>query len=181
MLFLPLNNLIFLLGRQDLHTLKRQERGSLVAQWIKDLEMSLQWPRLLLRCGLGPWPRKVHMPQVCQKNLILILKNCKKVREWEFPLWLSKLRTGLVSVRTRIQSLASVSGLRIQRCCQLLCRSQIWLRSGIAMALAWPSATALIQLLAWELLHATGVAIKRKEKGKRIIPNRKHIKTMNKF
>ena len=35
-----------------------------------------------------------------------------------FPLWLSGLRTRLVSVRTRVRSLSSgsFSGLRIQRC-----------------------------------------------------------------
>ena len=38
--------------------------------------------------------------------------------------------------RFRVQSLASLSGLRIQRCRELWCRSQMQLRSGIAMVLA---------------------------------------------
>ena len=40
----------------------------------------------------------------------------------------------LVSVRMQIQSLASLSGLRIQRCRELWCRSQMWLRFHIAVA-----------------------------------------------
>ena len=35
-----------------------------------------------------------------------------------------------------IRSLALLSGLRIQHCCELWCRSQTWLRSGIAAAVA---------------------------------------------
>ena len=46
-------------------------------------------------------------------------------------LWLSGLTAQLVSVSTRVQSLASLSGLRIQRCGELWCRLQMWLRSHI--------------------------------------------------
>ena len=34
----------------------------------------------------------------------------------------------------RVQSLALLSGLRIWRCCQLWCRLQKWLKSGVAVA-----------------------------------------------
>ena len=54
----------------------------------------------------------------------------------EFPLWLSGLRTQLVSMRTQAQSLASVSGLRIWHSCELRCRLQMQLRSCVAVALA---------------------------------------------
>ena len=37
--------------------------------------------------------------------------------------------------RLQVQSLASLSGLRIQRCCELWCRSQTRPRSGIAVAI----------------------------------------------
>ena len=40
-------------------------------------------------------------------------------------------------MRTRVLSLAPLSGLRIWYCRELWCRSQKWLRSRIAMALAW--------------------------------------------
>ena len=55
---------------------------------------------------------------------------------WEFLLWLSGLRTRLVSVRMQVRSLASLSGLRIWHCHKLQQRWQIQLRSGMAVAVA---------------------------------------------
>ena len=57
-----------------------------------------------------------------------------KQRNMEFSLWLSGLRTRLVSMRMWVQSLASLSALRILHCHKLECRSQIWLRSGVTVA-----------------------------------------------
>ena len=54
-------------------------------------------------------------------------------------------------MRLRIQSLASLSGLRIWRCRELWCR---------------PAATALIRPLAWELPYVVGVALKSQKKKK---------------
>ena len=45
---------------------------------------------------------------------------------------LKRIRLG--TMRIRVQSLASLSGLRIRRCCELWCTSQTWLRPGVAMA-----------------------------------------------
>ena len=42
--------------------------SSLVAQQVKDLVLSLQWPRLLLWCGFHPWPRDFHMPEAQLKT-----------------------------------------------------------------------------------------------------------------
>ena len=42
----------------------------------------------------------------------------------------------LGTLRLRVRSLASLSGLRIQRCCELWCRSKTRLRSGVAVAVA---------------------------------------------
>ena len=52
----------------------------------------------------------------------------------EFSLWFRVLRTRLVSVRLRVGSLASISGLRIRHWHKLWCRSQPCLGSGIAVA-----------------------------------------------
>ena len=52
----------------------------------------------------------------------------------EFPLWLSGLRTRLVSMKMQDRSLASLSGLRIQRCRHLRQRSGVCLGSGVAVA-----------------------------------------------
>ena len=40
----------------------------------------------------------------------------------------------LATVRLRVQSLASLSGLRIRRCRELWCMSQTQLSSGVAVA-----------------------------------------------
>ena len=52
----------------------------------------------------------------------------------EFPLWLSGFRPRLVSMRTRLWSLASLSGLNIRHCHELWCRSQMQLGSTVAVA-----------------------------------------------
>ena len=55
----------------------------------------------------------------------------------EFPLWLSRLRSWLVSMRMWVQSPVSLSGLRIPCCHELRCRSQTQLGSSVAVAMVW--------------------------------------------
>ena len=50
------------------------------------------------------------------------------------PVMLRGLRTLLVSMRMWVQSLASLSGLRIWHCHELWCRLQTWLGSRVAVA-----------------------------------------------
>ena len=52
------------------------------------------------------------------------------------PIMVQQVTNQLVSMRLWVQSLASLSWLRIQRCHDLWCRSQMQLRSGVAMAVA---------------------------------------------
>ena len=60
----------------------------------------------------------------------------------------------LGTMRIWVQSLASLSGLRIQHCCELWCR---------------PAAAAPIRPLAWELPYAEGAALeKTKTKNKNL-------------
>ena len=54
----------------------------------------------------------------------------------EFSLWLNGLRTRLVPMKMWVRSLALLSQLRIQSCRKLQSSSQMWLRSGIAVAVA---------------------------------------------
>ena len=49
-------------------SIKWKPRSSLVVQQVKDLALSLQQFRLLLWCGLDPWPRNFPMPWVWQKK-----------------------------------------------------------------------------------------------------------------
>ena len=61
----------------------------------------------------------------------------------------------------RVQSLASLSGLRIWRFRELWCRLQTWLRSGVAVA------TALIGPLVWEPPYAEGATPEKAKRQKK--------------
>ena len=50
-----------------------------MAQWVKDLALSLQWLGPLLWCGFNPWPRNFHMPWAWPK---------KKKKKFEQTQWL---------------------------------------------------------------------------------------------
>ena len=69
----------------------------------------------------------------------------------------------LVTMRMWVQSLASLSRSRIQRCGELWCRSQMRLRSCVAVAVCRPAAVAR----AWEPPYASGTALKSKRERKR--------------
>jgi len=64
------------------------------------------------------------------------------------------------TMRLRVRSLASLSGLRIWHCCELWCRLQTWLWYRLA-------ATALIGPLAWEPPYATGAALEKAKRQKK--------------
>ena len=64
-----------------------------------------------------------------------------------------------LSVKIQVQSLASFSGLRIRHSHKLQHRSQMQLRSSVAMAEAQGSGAALIQPLTRELPYAAGAAV----------------------
>ena len=77
-------------------------------------------------------------------------------------------RIQLVTMRFQVQSLASLSGLRIWHCPELWCRSdsaQI-LSSDPKWLWLWcrPAAAVPIRPLAWELSYAAGAVLKNKQK-----------------
>ena len=72
-------------------------------------------------------------------------------------------RIQLGTMRLRVRSLSSISGLKIRCCHELWYRSQTRLGSGVAVA--------LIRLLAWEPPYATGAALKNKKKVSLTIKN----------
>ena len=76
---------------------------------------------------------------------------------------MAKQIKGIVSVRMRVQSLASLSRLRIQCCFKLRHRSQMQLRSGVAWLWCRLAAAAPVGLLTRELANATVEALKRKK------------------
>ena len=66
-----------------------------------------------------------------------------------------------------VRSLASLSGLRIHCCHELWCRSQTWLGSGVAVAVAQASGYGFDSTPSlWK--YVAGVALKRKKKKKKI-------------
>ena len=72
-------------------------------------------------------------------------------------------------MRTWVQSVALLSGLRIWCCRELWCRVQTWLGSVVAVAVA--AVIAPIQPLAWEPSYAVGAALNKqtnKQKTKKI-------------
>jgi len=69
----------------------------------------------------------------------------------------------LGTLRFQIQSLASLSGLRIRCFRELWCRSKMRLRSCIARLWHRPAPTALLRPLAWEPPYATGAALKKQK------------------
>ena len=83
----------------------------------------------------------------------ILLKNGQGV-----PVVARWKRIWLASMRTQVWSLALFSRLRIWYCHEPWCRSQMWLGSGVAVAVAliWP--------LPWELPYAAGGALKKKKK-----------------
>ena len=70
---------------------------------------------------------------------------------WQFLLWLIELRTSLVSVRMLVQSLASLSRLKIWLCHKLWCGVGHRLGLDVVLLWLWPAAAAPIRSLAWEL------------------------------
>ena len=98
-----------------------------------------------------------YLEQILFENLKYFM-NFAFEKLWEFPSW--PRRTQLESMRLQIQSLASLSGLRMCCCCELWCSLQMQLGSCVAMAVGRPAAVVPIQPLAWELPYAVGEALK---------------------
>ena len=76
-------------------------------------------------------PLVPQLPESFTKAGILCLEQSLGVptaAQWK------QIRLG--TMRLWVQSLASLSGLRIRRCHELWCRLQTWLESGVAVALA---------------------------------------------
>ena len=69
-------------------------------------------------------------------------------------------------MRTKVRSLALLSGLRNQHCHKLWCRLQTRLGSGVAVAVAVASGYSFIKPVAQEPPCAADTALKRQKKKK---------------
>ena len=79
----------------------------------------------------SPCPTPIHLGSLgihSQKNLIYkyFSRGVPVMAQWKW------IRLG--TVRLQVPSLASLNGLRIRRCCELWCRSQVRLQSGFGVA-----------------------------------------------
>ena len=122
----------------------------------KDLYTSLEYKIIAVAAIPRPGSHVTHVSpdplphfiQICTQSLPL----------WEFLLWLSGLRTPLVSMRIWVQSLTLLSGLRIRHCRKH--RLQMRLGSSVAMAVVQAGSCSPDS---WEIPYAAGMALKRKE------------------
>ena len=80
---------------------------------------------------------------------------------WDKTQWKAQQKgIWLVSMRTQVWSLASLSGLRIQHCLELWCRLQMWPRSGVAVAVVQASNYSFNSTSSLRIPYTTGVALK---------------------
>ena len=63
-------------------------------------------------------------------------KENKVINKMGVPVVAQQKQIRLGTMRLWVPSLASLSGLGIRHCRELQCRSQMWLRSGVAVAVA---------------------------------------------
>ena len=117
-----------------------------LAQWVKDLALLRLRLRLRLQLQSDPWPGS-SMCQGATKTTNQPNNNKQKNNKG-VPVVAQQKWTRLVSVRIQIQSLVSLSGLRIPYCCGC----------GIGWQLQ------LIRPLVQEVPCGTGVALRRKKK-----------------
>ena len=79
-----------------------------------------------ITCHLKDLEKELTRPKLSKRKAII------KIREG-VPIVAQWYRSQLVSMRMRVWSLASLSGLKIWRCHELWCRSQTQLGSGVAV------------------------------------------------
>ena len=119
------------------------------------------------------------------KESIHMASRHMKNAQMEFLSWLSGWQIQLASMKMRIQSLASLSGLGIQSCGELYvamsCGVGHWRSLDPGFLFLWfrQAATAPIQLLAWELPYAMGEALKRKIKRFSVLKQNKDMRKFN--
>ena len=98
-------------------------------------------------------------------NLFELLKNRLRLGVFVVAQW---KRTQLVFIRVRVQSLAWLSGLRIQWCYELWCKLRTWLGYGVAVAvvLAGSCSSIWTPSLQTPMCHGCGSKTNKQTKNK---------------
>ena len=95
-------------------------------------------------------------------------------------MWLSRLRSWLVSMRILVRSLASLSRLRIWRC-KLRHESQMLLGSGTAMVSTGSGSSNLIPHLGTSICHGYSPKKKKKKNSSNNNGNKRDIKIIGRW
>ena len=82
------------------------------------------------------------------------------------PVLVQRKQIRLGTMRLRVQSLASLSELRIWHCCELWCRFQTWLGSLIAVAVAGSYSSNWTPSLGTSICHRCSPKKAKKKKKK---------------
>ena len=98
--------------------------------------------------------------------IFFLYKKCRK-SHLELLLWLRGLRTPPVSMRMQVQSLPSLSGLKLSIWHHSSCNVDLTCASDPVLLWYRLVAVATIQPLAWELPYAAGMALKKRPKGEK--------------
>ena len=77
-----------------------------------------------------------HVMKTKLGNITVVVSYIQNERTAGVPVMMQQKQIRLGIMRLWVRPLALLSGLRIQHCCELWCRSQMQLRSGVAVALA---------------------------------------------
>ena len=116
----------------------------------------------------GRWDRRRETSQeVVAKSEETVYFTTIKKKKGGVPVTVRQKGIWLGTMRLCVQSLALLSGLKIQCCHDLWGSLQMWLGSGVAVALGSLAAEAPIRHLAWEPPYAAGVTLKRTKKDKK--------------
>ena len=86
---------------------------------------------------------------------------CFQKAEVGVPILARRKQMQLETMRLWVRSLDSLSGLRIQLCCELWCRLQTWLGACMAVAVVQVGSCSSNSTLAWEPPNAAGAALKK--------------------
>ena len=87
-----------------------------LAQWVKDLAMLWLWCRLTAAAPIRHLAQEIPYAAGAAPKM-------KRKKKKGVPIVAQQKRIWLASIRTQVQTLASLNELRIQHCCELWCRS----------------------------------------------------------